>query len=858
LTGEPDSPLRLHRVDAAFVDSHGYDVIIADGRYYVKVKAKEGWVWQIRDREWGRVENDFDHLRSIDAAFTDEAGHTYLFTNDQYLRYSDDFATVDDGYPKTIRESWPDEGRNQTLPADFHWSLDAAFHGTDNKTYFFKDGQFVCSSEPEVRQATAEVWGRVKNNLNASQPVDAVYRDGAQCFVLSGDQVFAYRDGLENQDVMVQEGYPQRLKDHFGPSLPGEFQAGVDAAFKGEDGNLHVFKGENCFTIPPVANGESPSVRSADATRDRWGLIDNTLGTTGQVDAALAGLDGRIYLFSGQQYYRYSYRDYSEVDSGYPRRVSQDWGGLDTIQAAFVLDGKTYLFGEGKLGETDEIQKIYVRYSTNDYEKPDDDYPKAQNESDDDWWNLPEAIKTTGDFQAVDAVFNAPDGKTFLFAGNVYIYFDRIQGWWSEPYPLRELWANMTFTAIDAAFYGKDGKTYVFGHSGDTHEYLRFSGTDYRHLDNGYPRPTNRLWGHVRNTIAERGTVDAALVVESREAAEQDDGTVETVKTLHTYLFSGDQFYRYQGNDYSRVESGYPKTLDALKDEPRFKHLEVRLDGGVDAAFSDRRNVYLIKDSTMHVISEDLCAQYEGSQTPALIALTCAFMDQGAIYVEKMGETGDRAWYHLSHVEGRDTRLATEIVVALTPLPSPPLFVDEDILSAYRTELDAVLLGTDGNTYLFKDTAFFDVELKRAFPIAEKWGRVRNPIQDRNEIDAGFVGRDGRTYLFSGDQYVVYEEPTEGRPYIGQPVFAESANRSAIHAIADDWGDSPACIWPMSCKTARTCSKNQTNMASSATFAIPLQTTIAPTPAIPKPPTLISGSCLMRIAIKAGRRLRPL
>ena len=419
------------------------------------------------------------------------------------------------------------------------------------------------------------------------------------------------------------------------------------------------------------------------------------------------------------------------------------------------------------------------------------------------------------------------------------------------------MWEGVT--AVDAVVSGKDGKTYFF--SGD--EYFRFSGDDYCHLDNGYPRKTNRLWGNVKNNIAEYGNVDAALVVESREEEEQEDGTTETVKTMHTYLFSGDQFFRYKNYDlsytnydlslialdnvddlpktgknvlivarinadggnasatyharifditgqflnkdnydvlsdeilvqefaqlfeqlnipinqpietddlaksklirktisslghayYGKVEPGYPKAIGLLKDEPRFKDLDMMLDEGIDAAFSDRRNVYLLKDSTFHIVSDEPCAKYLGRDETAFMDVDCAFMDQGAVYLESSDSAMD-GWHHISNLEGRDSGLPGQDIV-LTP-EMPPLLVDVDIPPNYKIGLNAVFQGTDTNTYLFKGDTFFNQGLNREFSIAEQWGRVRNNIQDRKTIDAGFVGRDGKTYVFSGDQYVVYD-----------------------------------------------------------------------------------------------------
>ena len=60
----------------------------------------------------------------------------------------------------------------------FKTPLDAAFYGTDNKTYFFKGNQFFTAHDPTIVRATNEVWGKVKNNLKTTQSVDAFYLDG--------------------------------------------------------------------------------------------------------------------------------------------------------------------------------------------------------------------------------------------------------------------------------------------------------------------------------------------------------------------------------------------------------------------------------------------------------------------------------------------------------------------------------------------------------------------------------------------------------------------------------------------------------------------------------------------------------
>ena len=79
-------------------------------------------------------------------------------------------------------------------------------------------------------------------------------------------------------------------------------------------------------------------------TAEQWGVLGPIL-PSGTVDAAFVGLDGKTYLFSGDRYLRYSGADYATVDVGYPRAIAGDWGGLRRVDASFVLDGTTYLFG---------------------------------------------------------------------------------------------------------------------------------------------------------------------------------------------------------------------------------------------------------------------------------------------------------------------------------------------------------------------------------------------------------------------------------------------------------------------------------------------------------------------------------
>jgi len=945
LMGRTDAPTdNTMKVNAAFVDRENNDVLIVDGKYYfrsavdavaeeMRLEKKEQWnrlsddalpgmyideerptpmPWQIRKRQWGKRDTQFDKLNQVSAAFTDSSKRSYLISNEQYIRFSpaqngvgNSLSQVDENYPKNLAGGWQDEAHFEAMNESFSTSLDAAFHGSDNTTYYFSDGEFVSSNNPGEVQQTNEHWGRIKNTLNKTGEVDACYTDSGLLYIISGEQIFAYRDSIENDDVTVMEGYPKTLSSHFGERLPGLFHSGIKAACKGRDNKIWLFKEEHTIGFSFDGSAITDTNIQVIQTEEYWGKVDNPICDGRAIDAALSAADGRLYLFCGTQYYRYSSDDYSQVDPGYPKNISEDWGSFVSIRAAFVLDGKTFLFGKplmleampmtrylnavkelyaytalsgsespdekativafkqkidafatsytaiedglnaeralsieearefyGAEGEdrtttvlwsvlgnligaltsfiesqssssdvsvaiqvlqvladlklsmdTRAEKSSYIRYSCNDYSEVDEGYPKLQVDTDQNWWNLPEAVRQGGGFVDVDAVFNAPDGKTYLFSGNQFIYFDSGQRWWSEPRTITELWPDLTFSRVNAAFSGKDGKTYIFYNE----EYARFSGSDYCKLDNGYPRYNKHYWGNIRNNLLESGKVDSCLVVASYEAKDNSaaGASGRGKETFHTYLFCGNQFFRYAEDDYVLAEPGYPKPLEELKYEPRFKALMEMEDYPFTAAFADKWNIYLIGNKGVKVLSDKTFAKQHNAATFGNI--DCALIENGAIYIRHQALTGSSSaspdWRHLSSPEFDTPVLTDDEKPLLLFSPEAPV----------QGEISAVLQGIDGNTYFFTDgKRYWDKQLNRSYSLDDKWGRVRNHIRDQNEVSAAFVGRDGKTYIFGGDQYVIYDEmgykqDQGSSPPIPATVYQELESSPAVNLVEQDW-----------------------------------------------------------------------
>lgn len=381
--------------------------------------------------------------------------------------------------------------------------------------------------------------------------------------------------------------------------------------------------------------------------------------------------------------------------------------------------------------------RCYVRYTTNNYRKPDAGFPKPLS---DNWWNMPEGLN----LGPIDAVFTGRDNRTYLFAGERFIRFDARHRWWSEPMSLREQWDSVPFDRVDAAFVGHDGRTYMFS----ARKYIRYSTDDYTEVDDRYPATISGYWDNVRNNIERTGRVDATLVTEITEKVDGLD-----VQRTFTYLFSGDQYVRYLGADYEYVQAGYPRLIESLNTEPGLTALDVTLES-VDAAFADRRTSYLFSGGECHAVSASTYKRYDNLN---LGNVSCAFIEDGSVIVDGYYSEGwTEGWIKRSALEGRGVTSTQFRPRTLRTVPGD-----------YRTDLNSVLMGADGNTYLFKGASCFNTQLNRAYPLAEEWGRPRNAIYQQSSVDAAFVGRDGKTYLFSDDQFVVY--PAAGITIEGDP-----------------------------------------------------------------------------------------
>jgi hypothetical protein len=393
-------------------------------------------------RHWGRTRNNFLARTGediVDAAVV-YRGVTYLFSGDQYVRYSGpDYRYVDAGYPRPIVGNLRTEEGFTNLPATFDDDLAERFAAgsrsmidgavaNDRHVYLFVDRTCHVAARDVAASYDLGVLGRVRNNIADRQRVDAALVTGTATLLFSGDQYVKY-SGTDY--TRVDDGYPRTiagsLPDELGMSeeLPVAFRDRLDAAFRTADGRTFLFAGDQYLTV----DGEDVRVGSVRGT---WGVVRNSFrAENAGLDAAFAAPTGELYAFAGDQYVRYQPGKPDKVEDGYPRLIRDAWGNLPAdfeigVDAAFTLDGRVYL-GQGE---------EYVRYSGG-FDAIDRTYPQPYRHR---WCDAADYrlsdLRTISRVAELARTHPDPDGglATFLLPGprtvaDPYRYLADLFGW---------------------------------------------------------------------------------------------------------------------------------------------------------------------------------------------------------------------------------------------------------------------------------------------------------------------------------------------------------------------------------------------------------------------------------------------
>lgn len=216
------------------------------------------------------------------------------------------------------------------------------------------------------------------------------YRGFEPGFQLDRDDI----DGVQALYGAVHRTTKAPSKGSRKPAQPGPDlcqDAAIDAATRTEDGSSYVFKGDYYWKIETdgIADGYPRRIS------DDWG------GLPGHIDAALTWSDGKTFFFKGNNYWRFRNK---QVSKGYPQRISVGFQGIpDNVDAALVWsgNGKTYFFKGAQ----------YWRYDSRSEVPVSDRYPQPISN----WNGLPDHL---------DAAFQWQNGYSYFFKGSHYYRFN--------------------------------------------------------------------------------------------------------------------------------------------------------------------------------------------------------------------------------------------------------------------------------------------------------------------------------------------------------------------------------------------------------------------------------------------------
>ena len=190
----------------------------------------------------------------------------------------------------------------------------------------------------------------------------ALIRSTGQIYFFDGRLYVRFNDLVSGKDsgpIVTAENWH---------GLPDEFAARIDAACTG-NGVIYLFRNDSYvrFTEDLSKSASPPRSIAAD-----WPGLPSSF--VSKIDAAFTDGDGRVYLFRGNQYVRFSDRP-SGADGGFPERISSRWTGMPEefnagIDAALMTpDGATWFFHDAQ----------YVRFAPGQF-TVDAGYPRPIDE----------------------------------------------------------------------------------------------------------------------------------------------------------------------------------------------------------------------------------------------------------------------------------------------------------------------------------------------------------------------------------------------------------------------------------------------------------------------------------------------
>jgi hypothetical protein len=756
-------------VDAGFTAADGTVYLFSSGgvggQHYVSSQ-EPGTALPVSER-WGRVRNQIQEQRRVDAGVQDASGRLIVFSADQYVRYGDAQAIrdrapfVDETYPRSLAVDLAGE-QLPPLPGAMKRGVDAAFQ-EEGVSFFFSGHGYARSDQPLLLQDIAAAWGHVRNEFVNHGRVDAALVYAGVTYLFCEDQYIRYSS---TDYTWVDEGYPRRFHGSWNSlekigRLPSDFAVApatlsAIATGVGPAPDVFFFSGHE-FVGP---DGTGAQLRGE--VKSAWSRVRNNIQRLNRVDAALLDGQGRLYLFSADQFYLYSKADNHYTDESYPRRLSPNWaaegngfalpdafeGGISAAQRS--SDNRLYFFGGTDYARVDAPAPVPVPIRN-------------------DWGLVYNWIQAQN---AVDAGFSDAQGNTYLFGGDQFIRyggpdlsvvddgFPRLigQAWGPLPPAFQQ--------GIEAAFvFPVRGVPRLYLIKGRS--YVRYSTSDYAKPDHGYPKAFQHAGDEdddIFRVLADPdddkdhhpGHHDHA---DSKIRATYVDTYKNRARLVLIYVRDGVQWrreYRQEpGHDYDWTSS---KKLKDITDYLPFKTL--------DTAFVGR-------DGALHVFSEGQTAfrrvNDTALSTPVAIQSVWAkvwnqFAELSRVDATLEGENG-RSYFFCDQQYVRYTG-------ALRPGASD-FYVDDgyprkiagnweresvpiSLPSALPAVGAALFRDTAGKIHFFNGPQYTSSGAAPPRAVNARWGLVENLFQDLNRVDAAYRAENDRLYLFCDGQYTRY------------------------------------------------------------------------------------------------------
>ena len=605
--------------------------------------------------------------------------------------------------------------------------LDAAVQIPEGTTYLFNGTEHIAFKGRTVseKQLNQSRWGQVRTNIAATGVVDAVLVEGQKTTLFSGNEYLVYSDGLALAD-----------------DLPQPISTNTVGLPKWDTINAAVQKGNKTYFFNNARQifVTSDALTEEQPTRTVWGIPKSpTEFTKGLrsgrpiVDAAFV-FDRATYLINEKKFVRYSQGNYDFVDAGYPKSQSfyavlEDLG-CQNNQDAYNQERIVAAYSRG----------LTVHFTTTDRQEQEFKNYQFQVITDEDTQVQTRTVEATGDRDRWTAAFAIGD-VTYEFREDK-LYLSGSQ----DPVDLE--------TGINAAFVGTDNQIYLFKIA----EYIvfpraRISATKIAREVQQWQKQKKRVkakWGKVSNNIAETGHVDAAFHRDNK-----------------LYLFSGDQYFVYSGND-GQINDGYPKSLPNNQDNfPQWNRVDavLRTKNGAKTYFFNNESQTFVEAGKL---DQPLPTQATWGR------VRNQFTEHGTV------DAGYATDQHLFLVSGNqfvrytlpttgNQRKPGAFIDAGYPKVWPQPFAVGRQRLFWRgvRRLDAIFK-VNGNFYGFADSRYFSLDtaqeldtVNRYTYIQGNWGNL--PPELRSGVGAA-LNRGDDLYLFKGGNYIKYQT-SEVKPY---------------------------------------------------------------------------------------------